>query len=652
MQYDIVTVLYNSAKWLPGYFAALAGAGYNLAQLNLVLVDNASTDETLEVAEQLRLQYKGFGGFTLLPQGGNGGFAKGCNAGAAAGNAPFVFFLNADTEVMLGLFAALDTAIERADANAVAFECRQIPYEHPKYYNPVTGQTSWASGAALVVRRAAFALAGGFDEDFFMYCEDVDLSWRLQLAGGALQYVPSAVVRHFAYSSSGAQKPRQLAGHLAGDLALRHKFGTKDDIAAWQNWADVAKRELDAEAQDFLQRELEQVRAKKGKRRRFWRQQVKHSGFAPCFMDGDYSYMRTGAFAKVQPVQSGPLFSVLVRTHSRPALLGQTLQSLAAQTYRNFEVVVVEDGEATAQEMLKDGFAGLDIKYHATLRPVGRCGAGNLAMQMAKGEFFNFLDDDDYFFADHLEHMAQLAGQNPGAKLLAAASLEAVCRYPNDDLCNWQIAGVRKTHYTGVSFAQQAYGNCFAIQEVAFHRSLFEQMGGLDEELDALEDWDLWTRYMQTEPVAYSPKATSLFKTPANPLQAAQRFLKVQSYAPQVRKKFAGYARKVTAAEISDVARQETGDEYQSLCQQAEDWVQAAHAIYASTSWKLAAPLRALQKALVPRRLRGNREYAANILFCNPNEFTLLGQYRQFVTYANASLGWRITAPLRGRQGR
>jgi hypothetical protein len=98
-------------------------------------------------------------------------------------------------------YAAPDLLVELLDAvddpRVAAVEARQIPLEHPKYYDPYTFATSWTSGACLLVRRAAYEAVQGFDADHFpMYCNDVDLSWRLRLAGHALRFAPSAAVFH------------------------------------------------------------------------------------------------------------------------------------------------------------------------------------------------------------------------------------------------------------------------------------------------------------------------------------------------------------------------------------------------------------------------------------------------------------------------
>jgi GT2 family glycosyltransferase len=148
-----------------------------------------------------------------------------------------MFLLNPDTELEEG---CLETLLDRAaaDDRIGMCEARQAPNEHPKMYDAKTGETSWCSGAAVLIRRAAFEDAGGFDERlYFMYCEDVDFSWTLWLKGWKCVYAPEAVVRHFTQSLT-PDKNRAWENYYTfrNSLFLYHRFGRPEDRALFRRF--------------------------------------------------------------------------------------------------------------------------------------------------------------------------------------------------------------------------------------------------------------------------------------------------------------------------------------------------------------------------------------------------------------------------------
>ena len=95
---------------------------------------------------------------------------------------------------------ALDALVARhraAAGGAGIVEGRQWPFEHPKEYDRRSGETPWASGAFCLVDAAFYRAVGGMDPRYFLYLEDVDLSWRAWLAGYSVLYAPEAAIAHF-----------------------------------------------------------------------------------------------------------------------------------------------------------------------------------------------------------------------------------------------------------------------------------------------------------------------------------------------------------------------------------------------------------------------------------------------------------------------
>ena len=93
---------------------------------------------------------------------------------------------------------SIDRMIARMGNKGIAIvEGRQWPQEHPKEYDVLSGLTPWASGAFQLIDAKFYADVGGMDETYFLYLEDVDLSWRAWLGGWSVVYEPDAVVTHF-----------------------------------------------------------------------------------------------------------------------------------------------------------------------------------------------------------------------------------------------------------------------------------------------------------------------------------------------------------------------------------------------------------------------------------------------------------------------
>jgi GT2 family glycosyltransferase len=199
----------------------------------VLVVDNASTDCSVTGAGELA------GNVAVLRMKANIGFAAGNNRALAECDTEFVALLNPDAYPEPDWLERL-LAAARAHPDAAAFGSRQLCQGDPEVLDGI-GDNYHMSGlawrerhgmrqeagdlaareifspcaAAVLYRRRALADAGGFDEDFFCYQEDVDLGFRLRLAGHKAMYVPDAVVHHVGSASTGGQW---------SDFAVYHGF--------------------------------------------------------------------------------------------------------------------------------------------------------------------------------------------------------------------------------------------------------------------------------------------------------------------------------------------------------------------------------------------------------------------------------------------
>ena len=537
MKFDIVIVTYNSKKWMKNCIDSIERqTNFDQKNINLYIVDNGSKDGTQDYITE-RSQNTNLGKIELVVTGQNLGFGKANNYGFEKGNSEYVFFLNPDTELMEDTMYELKESIENSTSDFGMWECRQKPYEHPKMYNILTGETTWASGACFVAKREVFKKVGGFDKNIFMYAEDVDLSWNVRLHGYKIKYVPKSVVVHYCYKEAGEVKPVQYYNSIINNLNLRRKYGTLRQRLAWyKHFYRVLKGSTPFR---YAKRNLVKQYFKNLKYTTYytgWRNKPENkeyfSKFEPKFVYFDYEYVRQGDFEPIETkLENEPLVSVIVRTCGRPNVLRETLISLRNQTYKNIEVVIVEDGENKSEKMIKEEFSDLNIVYKATGEKQGRCKVGNLGMELSSGKYLNFLDDDDLFFADHVETLVQALEKHIEYKIAYSTSfetkIEVKSREPKYEYVEESRVVVHNRPFSRIRLLDI---NLFPIQAVMFERSIYEKFGGFDLELDNLEDWEMWQRYSTENTYLYVPKTTSLYRVPAKQENYKERQEELNSY--------------------------------------------------------------------------------------------------------------------------
>jgi GT2 family glycosyltransferase len=166
---------------------------------------------------------------------GHGGAQNRLLAEAAAEDV--VLLVNPDTYPSPWLLAELLHGLD--DPGIAVVEARQLPFEHPKRYDPLTGRTGWASCACALVRTAVLQAVGGFDAaSFFLHGDDVDLSWRIRLAGHDIRYRPTAVVFHHKalQGTIPAQTTAERLHSAEAAIMLGWKWSRPDIVEHWSRW--------------------------------------------------------------------------------------------------------------------------------------------------------------------------------------------------------------------------------------------------------------------------------------------------------------------------------------------------------------------------------------------------------------------------------
>ncbi|NIA09465.1 MAG: glycosyltransferase, partial [Nitrospiraceae bacterium] len=223
---SVIIVTWNGKEVLRNCLEHLYQQTYQ--NFEVIVVDNGSSDGTQEFIQKFWPQVR------LLSFSKNLGFALANNVAAARARGKWIVLLNNDAFPEPNWLKCLLDARSRWPDSAV-FTSHQLMAERNGYLDgtgdqyfifgaarrrdymqPAIGHSRPEGpvfgfcGAACLINKDIFIALGGFDEDFFCYFEDVDLSWRIRLAGYEICYVPKAIVRHIGSKTVGKRKPWTL----------------------------------------------------------------------------------------------------------------------------------------------------------------------------------------------------------------------------------------------------------------------------------------------------------------------------------------------------------------------------------------------------------------------------------------------------------
>jgi N-acetylglucosaminyl-diphospho-decaprenol L-rhamnosyltransferase len=236
-RFSVIVLNYNGRAWLEPCLGALTTQS-GAPSFEVLLVDNGSTDGSIGFAAAR------FPSFRIVDNERNLGFAAGNNAAARAARGEILVFLNNDTVPASDWLARLHFAMLDPPGRTLVTS-RLVLLDRPGTIDSAgdgylraggafkrghgadaaayaaSGEVFGACGAAFAIERQLFERLGGFDEDFFMVYEDVDLSYRARLAGHTCWYAADAVVRHAGSATLGTMSS---AAVLHGQRNLEWTF--------------------------------------------------------------------------------------------------------------------------------------------------------------------------------------------------------------------------------------------------------------------------------------------------------------------------------------------------------------------------------------------------------------------------------------------
>ena len=250
---SVAVISYNTRDLLRRCVASALDDGAT----DVVVVDNGSTDGSVEMLQQE------FSRVRVFVDRSNAGYGGASNTAIEHCRSSYVLLLNSDTVLYPGSLAALCTYLDAHPRAAIVGPRLRNPdgtlqrslHQFPtplvtlldySYVGRLVGlvpglrklyvasdshersrAVAWVTGAALAIRRSAFQEVGGFDRSFFMYYEEVDLSYRLARAGWQTHFTPSAEVMHIGGASTSQQRGPMYAQQIAAAIQYSERHHSR-----------------------------------------------------------------------------------------------------------------------------------------------------------------------------------------------------------------------------------------------------------------------------------------------------------------------------------------------------------------------------------------------------------------------------------------
>ena len=199
----------------------------------------------------------------------------------------------------------------------------------------------------------------------------------------------------------------------------------------------------------------------------------------------------------------GDLVTIAIRTFNRRELFARAIASVAAQTYRSIEIVVVNDGDDDVDDIVRN-YANARLVGNSTR--LGAIPSLNVALRAARGRWFGWLDDDDRFFPDHVSRVIDALRRSG----LRAAHADTLSEY-----FDRTADGTYRAYGFAVNLDGDVDRDLIHVADgvgpmaVIAERDLLVEIGGFDEELGHAEDWEMLVRLARAHDLAHVRAVTA-----------------------------------------------------------------------------------------------------------------------------------------------
>jgi glycosyltransferase involved in cell wall biosynthesis len=196
----------------------------------------------------------------------------------------------------------------------------------------------------------------------------------------------------------------------------------------------------------------------------------------------------------------GPAVSVIIPTYNRADHVGRAIRSVLAQSFQEFEVLIVDDGSTDNSEQIIRGFKDARIFYLRREANGGAAAARNMGIHSARGEHIAFLDSDDEWLPEKLEK--QLAKFDSTRRSMGLIYTHMLLRDFKTGAVLKAINSSHEGYVHDLVLRSDFIGSCSSVM---VRTDVIKHIGGFDDRLTSREDWDLWMRIAREYPVACVP---------------------------------------------------------------------------------------------------------------------------------------------------
>lgn len=244
-------------------------------------------------------------------------------------------------------------------------------------------------------------------------------------------------------------------------------------------------------------------------------------------------------------------FSVILPTFNRRRFLEKAVMSILEQTFKNFELIVIDDGSCDGTDKLMSSFKDKRITY-VYQKNQGVARARNIGIKLSKGIYIAFLDSDDFWKQEKLEKTTQYIEKFPDIKIFHTEEI-------------WLRKGMllpqKRKHKkpTGFVYKQSLALCCISISTAVIKKEVFSFIGMFDESMEACEDYDFWLRAANKYEVKLIPETLTI-KDGARPDQLSSKIWGLDRFRIKSLKKM------LCSGELKNSDYQETLKEFKKKC--------------------------------------------------------------------------------------